>query len=72
MDDIDTANDLADSLRNAEVERIQREMSVVNMNPICIDCDEDIEAERIAKLSSARRCINCQTDFERRLKTHRQ
>ncbi len=72
MDDIDKANDLADSLREAAVERIRREMAHVNMNPVCIDCDEDIEAERLAKLSSARRCISCQTEHERRLKTHRQ
>jgi DnaK suppressor protein len=72
MDDIDKANDLADSLREATVERIRREMSQVNTNPICIECDEDIEAERLAKLPSAKRCIICQTDYERRLKTHRQ
>lgn len=72
MDDIDKANDLADSLREAAVERIRKEMSQVNMNPVCINCDEDIEAERLAKLASARRCIGCQTDHERKLRTHRQ
>lgn len=70
MDDIDQANDLAEALRNAEIERIQREMSRVNSTGICIDCDEEIEAERLAKLPSARRCILCQGDHERMKKTH--
>jgi phage/conjugal plasmid C-4 type zinc finger TraR family protein len=72
MDDIDKANDLADSLRDAAVLRIQREVSRVNTNKECVDCDEDIDAQRRAKVPGAIRCINCQDVHERRLKTHRQ
>lgn len=72
MDDIDKANDLAEALRDSRIMGIQRDLSRVNTDPNCIECDEEIEAERREKLPSARRCISCQTEFERRMKTHRQ
>ncbi|MDZ4307545.1 TraR/DksA family transcriptional regulator [Allopontixanthobacter sp.] len=34
----------------------------------CEDCGDDIGVSRIAALPSARRCIGCQTKFERNMR----
>lgn len=72
MDDIDKANDLADSLRDATVLRIQREISRVNQSKECCDCGDEISAARRAKMPSAIRCIDCAEAFETNKRTHRQ
>ena len=72
MDDVDKANDLAEALRDSRILGIQRDLARVNTNPNCIECDEEIEAERREKMPSARYCVSCQSELERRRKTHRQ
>lgn len=71
MDEIDQANDLAETLRLAAIKRSQLEVSVVNTSGICAECDEDIDPERLAVAPFARHCISCATDLARKKKTHR-
>jgi RNA polymerase-binding transcription factor DksA len=71
MDEIDQANDLAETLRNAAIMRSQREVSAVNKTGICAECDEVIDPERLAVAPFARHCISCATDLARKAKTHR-
>ena len=46
------------------IARIHAEL-LAEGEPDCIDCGEPIPAKRRAALPSARRCIACQTTFEK-------
>jgi RNA polymerase-binding transcription factor DksA len=71
MDEIDQANDLAETLRIAAIQRSQREVAGVNKTGICAECEEAIDPERLAVAPFARHCISCATDLARKAKTHR-
>lgn len=70
-DDIDRANELDEARRTVEINAIARSLSRKNATGLCIECDEPIEAKRLAALPSALRCIGCQEGMETHKRTHR-
>ena len=70
-DEVDHANKLTDDRNVVEIRTIQRSLQQKNETGLCIDCEEDIESERLAALPSARRCISCQESMERNSRIYR-
>lgn len=67
-DQIDRANDIAQSHNDEAVEAARRaaapEQNPDDIDPYCCDCGEEIEAARLQMLK--KRCFSCQTIFEKR------
>lgn len=45
--------------------------SPINVDGLCSDCDEPIEARRLAGNPRVTRCVSCQCDHERRTGVYR-
>lgn len=71
MDDVDHASRLTDQEVDRRLAEIRRQNAAHQGAPpplrICSDCDDPIEAARLAAQPQARRCIACQRLNERRL-----
>ncbi|WP_072281626.1 TraR/DksA C4-type zinc finger protein [Rappaport israeli] len=65
MDIIDRASETEEMTRNIAINKARQRQSLQGTTE-CIDCDEPIPAARRAANPSAQRCIDCQTDFERK------
>ncbi|MGH7027361.1 TraR/DksA family transcriptional regulator [Brevundimonas sp.] len=70
MDDADHASRLTDQEVDRRLAEIRRQNASHKGEPpalrICTDCDDPIEAARLAAQPQARRCIACQRLTERR------
>lgn len=53
-----------DQERDAGIARARQSLTAQG-SAECVDCGEDIDQERRVALPSARRCVECQTKFER-------
>lgn len=62
--DFELAQQRADQERDAGI-RAAVAAPLTPGSSICIDCEEPMEAVRRLAMPSARRCIHCQTDFEK-------
>lgn len=64
----ETAARLAEEEREAALERHREMMSVSkgSSDGVCVDCRGDIPAARLNACPNALRCIECQTDHDRR------
>lgn len=59
-DAVDRANDLAEREREAAVARLTKSSPLQHRDGTgCIDCGEDIGAERMARLPGALKCVGC-------------
>ena len=64
-DVVDRANDLVQQRLDDEMARRHRNSDrPLVIHQICVDCELAIPAARLAKLPSAKRCVECQTLFE--------
>lgn len=54
----------AEQERNSGINSVRRELNTQGESH-CIDCDEEISAQRRAALPSAKRCVDCQQRSER-------
>ena len=67
-DQLDRANDIAQSHTDEAVDAVRRaaapEQDPDCCDPDCCDCGEEIEAARLKLLR--KRCVSCQSRFERR------
>jgi len=70
MDQFDRAQKLEQQQRDRALKaarhRPTEQPIVVDGIRVCIDCMDDIEAQRLEYVADAVRCISCQKDYERR------
>ncbi len=62
----DLADAAAERERDAGVARICAALARHRGATDCAECGEEIEPERLAAVPSARLCVGCRTEFERR------
>jgi len=65
MDEIDLANEIEQARVYRSLVAIKKEISEINEDIYCIDCDEEIDEERRQILPSAKRCLRCQQQWEK-------
>ena len=72
MDDIDFAQQNDEFFRNAALQEHFRHRNGDRFQPVpspgapCITCGEDIEPARLSAQPDAKRCLECQTNLERK------
>lgn len=64
-DDADRASELEQVRILNSLGAIQKQITEVNTDIDCIECGDEIEAERRRLMPSARRCFICQDKHER-------
>lgn len=68
MDDADKATDLEEARTASLMAKIAKELSAVNDNIYCEDCESEIPAARRRAMPNATRCIRCQESHDRLFK----
>lgn len=64
-DVVDRANDLVQQRLDDEMARRHRNSDrPLVIHQICVDCEQPIPTQRLEKMPSAKRCVECQTLFE--------
>ncbi|WP_320152545.1 TraR/DksA C4-type zinc finger protein [uncultured Tolumonas sp.] len=64
-DVVDRANDLVQQRMDDEMARRHRDADKpLVIHRVCVDCEQQIPAARLASIQSAKRCVECQVLFE--------
>jgi phage/conjugal plasmid C-4 type zinc finger TraR family protein len=70
---IDRAQEVEQRARDVSLRSVQRVAAALGQprtSPLCEDCPDPIEPERLAACPGATRCIVCQERHERFVRTH--
>lgn len=73
MDDLDQAQAVEAILSKqaeAEVQRISAALVGAPSSGVCAECGAPIDPARLKARPNARRCAECQADFEKKSKAH--
>lgn len=65
MDDVDVANQLEEARIFKGLVAIKNEVTQVNEDDYCMDCGDEIDEDRRRAMPSAKRCLNCQKQWEK-------
>jgi phage/conjugal plasmid C-4 type zinc finger TraR family protein len=63
VDDADRAQAQAEWMEQFRIQHKRKH--VMRASDFCVDCHEEIEAQRLKALPTAQRCVYCQNEHER-------